>query len=90
MDDPKETKGTTMTPLTKIVRRQTEATVRDGCRRRRLVVTLYPNDTLGLRLSKTRREELVTLESIYALAVKQRIRGERAEIAATKRERKTR
>jgi hypothetical protein len=68
-----------MTMLTKPVKRQTETLVRDGAKRRNLVVTLYPGGVIGLRPSKTRREELLTLEAAYALAVRQRVAKERAE-----------
>lgn len=71
--------GGTMTRLTKQVSRFTDAMVRDRGRLRNIVVTLFPNDTLGLRLAKTRKTEIVTLESIYSLAVKQRVALERAE-----------
>ena len=54
-----------MTPLTKRVTRRSDATIPDGGKRRRLVITLYPNDTLGLRPEKTQREELISLEAIY-------------------------
>ena len=33
---------------------------------------------IGIRPEKTRREEYVTLESVYALGVKQRVNSERA------------
>lgn len=66
-----------MTPLTKPVTRKTESTVRDGGKRRRLVLTLYPNGTLGLRPEKTRREERLTIEAAYDLAVRLRVIEER-------------
>jgi hypothetical protein len=68
-----------MTMLHKPVTRHTETLVRDGAKRRNLVVTLYPGGVIGLRPSKTRREELLTLEVAYALAVRQRVAKERAE-----------
>jgi hypothetical protein len=68
-----------VTMLTKPVKRQTETLVRDGAKRRNLVVTLYPGGVIGLRPSKTRREELLTLEAAYALAIRQRVAKERAE-----------
>ncbi len=68
-----------MTLLSKPVRRQTSATVREQGKLRRLVVTIYPNDTIGLRPSKLLREEIVTMDSVYSLAVKQRVAKEQAE-----------
>ena len=68
-----------MTHLQKPVRRTTDSTVRDCGKVRALVVTLYPNGTIGLRPQKTRREEIVTLDSVYSLAVKQRVAKERTE-----------
>jgi hypothetical protein len=68
-----------MTLLSKPVTRQTDTSIRDGAKRRNLVVTLYPGGVIGLRPSKTRREELLTLEAAYALAIRQRVAKERAE-----------
>jgi hypothetical protein len=75
-----------VTMLTKPVKRQTETLVRDGAKRRNLVVTLYPGGVIGLRPSKTRREELLTLEAAYALAIRQRVAKERAEKKARRRQ----
>ena len=68
-----------MTSLDKPVRRKTLSTVRDRGHVRQLVVSLYPNGTVGLRPMKTRQEEIVTLDSIYSLAIKQRVAKERTE-----------
>ncbi len=68
-----------MTKLSKPVARMSEAVVRDSGRLKRLVVTIYPNDTIGLRPEKTRREEVVTMAAAYSLAVKQRVNAERIE-----------
>lgn len=68
-----------MTKLSKPVSRMSEATVRDSGKLKRLVITIYPNDTVGLRPEKTRREETVTLGAVYSLAVKQRVNAERIE-----------
>lgn len=68
-----------MTPLTKPVRRRTENMIRDGGKRRNLIVTLYPGGVIGLRPSKTRREEVLSVEAAYDLAVKQRVAKERVE-----------
>ena len=77
-----------MTDLRKPVSRRTENTVRDAGRPRRLVVTLYPGDVIGLRPEKTRREERTTLAAVYDLAVKQRVALERREKKATRKARR--
>ncbi len=74
-----------MTRLTKPVTRSTDNEIRDGAKRRPLVITLYPGGVIGLRPSKTRREELLTVEAAYSLAIKQRVAKERAEKKARKR-----
>lgn len=76
-----------MTPLDKPVSRKSYTVVRDRGRVRELVVTLYPNGTLGLRPLKTRQEEVLTLESCYHLAVRQRVAKEQAEKKERKRSR---
>jgi len=74
-----------MTSLTKPITRRTDNEIRDGSRRRPLVITLYPGGIVGLRPSKTRREEIITIEAIYSLAVKQRVAKERAEKKAARK-----
>ena len=74
-----------MTPLTKSVTRKSSTTIRDAGQRRELVITLYPNGLIGLRPLKTRREERITIEAVYSLAVKQRIALERAAKRTRKR-----
>ncbi len=66
-----------MTKLNKPVARMSEAVVRDMGRLKRLAITIYPNDTIGLRPEKTRREEVITMRAVYDLAVKQRVNAER-------------
>lgn len=75
-----------MTALTKPVRRMSETVIRDGGKRRRLVITLCGNDTISLRPEKTRREETITLDAVYALAVRQRVASERRERISMKKE----
>lgn len=65
--------------IPKRITRKTANTVRDRGKRRELVITLYPNGTIGLRPVRTRQEETVTIEAIYDLAVKQRVAQKRAE-----------
>lgn len=76
-----------MTDLNKAVKRRTNATIRDAGKVRRMVVTLYPGDVIGIRPEKTRREERTTLAAVYGLAVKQRVAQERTEKKATRRKR---
>lgn len=66
-----------MTRLTKPVRRTSDATVRDGRKRRELVVTLYPGGFMGLRMAKCRTEETIPLDCVYSLAVKMRVQAQR-------------
>ena len=68
-----------MTELNKPVTRKSNSTVRDRGKIRNLVITLFPNGTVGLRPSGTRKLEIVTLDSCYSLAVKQRVAREKAE-----------
>lgn len=53
-----------MTKLSRPIRRAI-----DGVTARGIVVTLYPNRTIGLRESRTRREHVVTLARVFRLAV---------------------
>lgn len=64
--------------FTRPVRRRVEDTIRSGGKQRRVVVTVYPSGTLGLRLERTRREEQVLASTVYAMAVRLRIVSERA------------
>lgn len=68
-----------MTRLTKPVRRTSDATVRDGRKRRELVITLYPGGFMGLRMAKCRTEETIPLDTVYCLAVKLRVQSERKQ-----------
>jgi hypothetical protein len=78
-----------MTPLNKKVsRRDDAATVREKGKLRRIVITLYPGGTIGLRPEKTRQEEFISVQGAYHLAVKNRINRERAEKRAVKQAKK--
>ena len=66
------------TKLEKQVSRVSKESVRDGSKWRKLVVTIYPNGTIGIRPQGTRREELSTLEGVYHSAVKARVAAARA------------
>lgn len=61
-----------MTKLAKPVRRSIDAVERRG-----LVVTLYPNATIGLRPCRTRREHVVSLSRVYRLACEQTAEADR-------------
>lgn len=61
-----------MTALTKPVRRTV-----DGLERRKVVVTLHPNGTVGLRAARTRHEYTLPLARVYRWAVE-------AELQATR------
>lgn len=77
-----------MTRLEKPVRRASDlATIRDAGKVRALIVTLYPNGTIGLRPEGTRqkREELITMGAAYSLGVRQRVAKEQAEKKARKK-----
>lgn len=76
-----------MTPLNKSITRRSEATIRDGGRNRRIVITLYPSNVIGLRPEKTRREEVIPVEAVWSIAVKMRIAKERADNKAAKKAR---
>lgn len=73
------------TPLKKAVCRRTEDTIRDGSKRRRMVVTLYPNSTIDIRPERTRREELIPLETVWWYALKARVTAEREAKKKTRR-----
>lgn len=73
-----------MTPLSSKVTRRTNVSIRDRGKIRDLVAVLYPNGTIGLRPLGTRQMEITTLDSVYSLAVKQRVAKERAEKKARK------
>lgn len=66
------------TPLTKPVSRLSHVKVREVGEERPLVVTLYPSGFIGLRPQGTRREETLSLDVIYDIALKARVRKERA------------
>ena len=64
-----------MTDLHKRVSRRTLAPHRG----RRIVVSLEPGDTLGLRLERCRRTEYVSIAAIYDYAIKARVIFERMQ-----------
>lgn len=77
-----------MTDLNKPVKRKTNTMIRDRGRLRQIMITIYPNGTIGLRPMGTRQEEVLTMESCYSLAVKQRVAKERIEKLAAKKAKK--
>ncbi len=60
------------------VARVTRSTVFSAGKRRPVIVTVYPDGIIGLRLSRTRREEYVDAASTYRSAVISRVAFERA------------
>lgn len=72
------------TSLNKPVSRVSSETVRDMGKYRRLVVTLFPNGTIGLRPEGTRRTEVYPIDKLYDLALKARVYSERAAKKAAK------
>lgn len=75
------------TPCTKPVSRLSSVAVRDGTKRRLLVVTLH-GTFLELRPQGTRRTETIDLESSYFQAVKARVFRDRMARAKARAERK--
>jgi len=71
-----------MTPLTKPVRRVTLLRVD---RSRQAVVSLEPGDLITIRLKGTRTTEVIPIGAVYDLAVKIRVRAEKAERLAKKK-----
>lgn len=63
----------------KVVRRDDASFIRDRGKLRRVVITLYPGGTIGLRPEKTRQEELISVAGAYHAAVKARVMKEQAE-----------
>lgn len=73
------------TALNRPISRRSLDSVRDGARRRRLVVTLYPAGMIGIRPERTRREETLSLEAVFHTAVKARVAAEKAARKARRR-----
>lgn len=65
------------TIATKPVRRQTASTVFSSGARRPVIVSIYPDGLIGLRLHKHRREEFICADVAYKNAVVDRQRYER-------------
>jgi hypothetical protein len=59
------------------VARKTEARVFSQGAPRTVIVAIYPDGVIGLRLSKHRREEFVHASDVYRQAVMQRMVNER-------------
>jgi len=58
--------------------RKTSASVFSAGKRRPVVVAVYPDGIIGLRLLRSRREEFVDAASVYREAVFARVAAERA------------
>lgn len=61
------------------VTRKTAATFRDRGKERAISVTVYPNGTLGLRLEYQRQEEMISLATVYSIAIQRRVSEERQQ-----------
>lgn len=70
--------------LGKPVARVTPTVIRDGSKRRLLVVTIHP-EYITLRPIGTRREETVSLEAMYFGAIKARVFREKMEKAKARK-----
>lgn len=68
-----------MTKLKKNLKRETEGTVYECGKRRKLIVEVAPPDLVGFRPKGTKHTYWITAEAGYSMAVK-------AEVAARKRE----
>lgn len=69
------------------VTRKTEASVFSAGRRRKIVVTVYPDGVIGLRLLRHKREEFIDAASAYRDAVMWRVAQERAKKKAARKSR---
>lgn len=63
-------------PGSRVIRR-TQATVFSAGARRPVIVCVYPDGVIGLRLNKQRREEFALADDIYREACAARVRFER-------------
>jgi hypothetical protein len=75
------------TKATKPVSRQTRAMFRSQGLRP-VIVTVYPEGIIGLRLYRLRREEQLDAATLYERAVKTRVAREHAERRAARKARK--
>lgn len=73
------------TSLNKPVRRKSESYVRDRSKFRRIIVTLYPGNYIGLRLENCRKEETITLQAVYQQAIMGRLAKEKADKAKNRK-----
>jgi hypothetical protein len=60
------------------VKRKTTSRVFSAGKYRPVIVTVYPDGVIGLRLHKHKREEYLTADSMYRAAVVARVSAERA------------
>jgi hypothetical protein len=70
------------------VTRATGASLFSAGKRRTVVVTVYPDGIIGLRLIRHRKEEYVNAADIYRQATMARVSAERAAKRKAKKERK--
>lgn len=66
------------TPVSRILER---AIINDGGKQKQLVITVYPEGTIGLRPAGTRkdREEIINAVSAYETAIRQRVARDHAD-----------
>lgn len=76
------------TPLHKRISRVSTDTVRNAGKPRKLVVTLYPGDTIGIREQGRRKEEFISIPSVYFYAIRCRVAHERMEKAKARKAKK--
>jgi hypothetical protein len=67
--------------LHKPFKRRSQVTARERGKHRRIIVTLYPAGFIGFRPEGTRREETLSIDAAYAMAIKSRVFRERMEKA---------
>ena len=70
------------TMLTKAIRREVDGIDRNG-----VIVTLYPNHTIGLRAKRTRKEHVLPLARVYRWAVEATVEQQRQQRAESRRQR---
>jgi len=71
-----------MTKLNKAIQRETPILLDNRVETRdrdRVIVTLYPNGTLGFRKKRCRREYVLSLAAAYRLAIEVEVRAEKAK-----------
>jgi len=76
-DTPRKRRPKWLEPGSKVTRKTRATVYSRGARA--VIVTLYPDGVIGLRLTKHRREENVDAADVYRRAVAERVAIERAQ-----------